>query len=521
MQPSDPPNPIAANSRPQPKLAGVVHWLTLFVLVAACAAVRLWALASKPFWFDECFSTEIARIDWRSFLHLLWWREANMSLYYALLRAWMQLGQSPFFIRSLSVAIAAATLPAVYWLARMLYDRRVALIAAGLFALNAFDVRYSQEARSYALFLLLATLSSGFLIAFLRQPDSRYRKCYIAASALAAYAHFYALLLVAAQWLVVHRFDVRASGNIDSANSTIKIKHELRSAWIAIFVAVLPLIAFIVKTGAGPIKWIKRPGPWDFLRFCEHMAGGNSWLLLGICLAACAGAIIPLRKTLLQQNPSWETWRVQFLLVWLLFPIALTILLSIARPLFYPRYMIFCIPPLMILFAAGLSRLRHEWITGIALTGIFFLCGQGIIFVYGHDFDDERDAAGVATNFILDHSEPGDGAIFHIVQTRVPYEFFRALRVGDQPNAANLGPEIVYPRHGPKLEYQDFRSKLSPDILHAAVIGHPRIWVVLMYNGPKVPDPSAELVRHDLPETYSKMQSWEFPRVDVLLYSKE
>ena len=37
---------------------------------------------------------------------------------------------------------------------------------------------------------------------------------------------------------------------------------------------------------------------------------------------------------------------MQFLLVWLLFPIVLTILLSIARPLFYPRYMIFCIPPL-------------------------------------------------------------------------------------------------------------------------------------------------------------------------------
>ena len=33
-----------------------------------------------------------------------------MSLYYVLLRAWLQLGQSPFFIRSLSVAISAASI---------------------------------------------------------------------------------------------------------------------------------------------------------------------------------------------------------------------------------------------------------------------------------------------------------------------------------------------------------------------------------------------------------------------------
>ena len=32
---------------------------------------------------------------------------------------------------------------------------------------------------------------------------------------------------------------------------------------------------------------------------------------------------------------------------------------------------------------------------------------------------------------------------------------------------------VDVPLHG------DFRSKLSPDILHAAVIGHPRIWVLL------------------------------------------
>jgi uncharacterized membrane protein len=113
-----------------------VHRLTLILLLAAAAAVRFLHLASKPFWFDECFSVEVARIGWRDFLRLLWWREANMSLYYVLLRTWLHLGQSEFFIRSLSALIAAGTLPAIYWLVRVLYNRRVALICAALFSFN-------------------------------------------------------------------------------------------------------------------------------------------------------------------------------------------------------------------------------------------------------------------------------------------------------------------------------------------------------------------------------------------------
>src|ERR1700728_3911114 len=162
MQPSDAVKPSATTV--SLSTSGPVRALTLLVVVAASLVVRFLCLASKPFWFDECFSVEVARIGWRNFLRLLWWREANMSLYYLLLRMWLSVaghyGQSPFFIRSLSVLISAATLPAIYWLARLLYDRRVAVIAAALFAFNAYSVRYAQEARSYALFLLLATLSS-------------------------------------------------------------------------------------------------------------------------------------------------------------------------------------------------------------------------------------------------------------------------------------------------------------------------------------------------------------------------
>jgi uncharacterized membrane protein len=127
----------------------VVSRFTLALLAVAATVLRFLFLARKPFWFDEAFSVEIVRLSWHDFIHLLWWREANMSLYYLLLRGWLHLGpNTPFFIRSLSVLASLATLPAIFWLSCKLFDRRVGLIAVALLSVNADHIRYAQEARS-------------------------------------------------------------------------------------------------------------------------------------------------------------------------------------------------------------------------------------------------------------------------------------------------------------------------------------------------------------------------------------
>ena len=73
----------------------------------------------------------------------------------------------------------------------------------------------------------------------------------------------------------------------------------MRRAWIAIGLAVSPLLIFVAKTGAGPIRWIQRPGLRDVLEFYEHLAGGSNWALLIVCAAACTAALRPGRQTTL------------------------------------------------------------------------------------------------------------------------------------------------------------------------------------------------------------------------------
>ena len=191
----------------------------------------------------------------------------------------------------------------------------------------------------------------------------------------------------------------------------------------------------------------------------------------------------------------------------------LTVLLSFVRPVFLGRYMIFCLPALLILVAAGLARLRQSWLLAAALAGILLLCSQGIFFVYGHDFDDERDACGAAADFILDHTQPGDAVVFHIAATRIPLRVFRSLRAGENTASpaftAQLGPEILFPYHGADLDYRDFTGKPTADFLRTVGPSHARVWIVLMNNeSAGNPDPTTEMLTKILPESFPRVVRW-------------
>jgi mannosyltransferase len=492
--------------------------LTLVLLTVAAAALRFFFLTRKPFWFDECFSAEVARLGWHDFIRLLWWREANMSLYYLLLRGWLYIGSAsahasgPFFIRSFSVLASLATLPAIFWLAQELFDRRIALIAVALLSCNAYSVRYAQEARSYSLFLLLATLSSGFFVAYFREQSEQNRRGYILASILAVYAHLCALLLVAAQWLSIRGVKIKFP---------LGISPGIRRAWIAITVAALPLLAFVGKTGAGPIRWIPQAGAHTLLEYGEHLAGNDGPALLLLYAVACLPAILPLGRRAFRPAVDGETWRIQFLLIWLLFPVALTLLLSLARPVFLARYFIFCLPALIILAAAGVAALRKNWMMGACLAVMLLLSLQGTFSYYDRDFDLERDGSEAAATYVYDHAQPGDAILFHIAEARIPYEFFLSLRNTRDPGSVPAGPEIVFPRHGDHLDYRDVTGNPTSEFLRSVPDKYSRVWVVLISNGtPGHSDASTLMLNQILRESFQQKEAVQFPQVEVRLYGK-
>src|SRR5437868_11084773 len=207
----------------------------LAFIVTLGAGLRFWHLGARSLWVDEGATAVIARLDWWNFLRLLWRREANMSFYYLLMRGWIQLGHGEAWLRALSATFGVLAIPAIYFLGRSLWGRSAGLVAALLLAVNAYHIRYSQEARAYSLAVLLVVLSFYFLIQLMQRPSPELRWKYSVVSALAVYSHFFAVLVLLAQ-AVVFRF-VRTSE---------EAREQLRRAWRITLLALIPIAVFLL-----------------------------------------------------------------------------------------------------------------------------------------------------------------------------------------------------------------------------------------------------------------------------------
>ena len=66
----------------------------VLVPLTLAGALCFAGIGSKSLWGDETYSVALARSGWGELWHIVVNREANMSLYYLLLRGWTTLGGS-------------------------------------------------------------------------------------------------------------------------------------------------------------------------------------------------------------------------------------------------------------------------------------------------------------------------------------------------------------------------------------------------------------------------------------------
>lgn len=170
----------------------------LLALVLVGVGLRIHGLGDESLWNDEIASLHDAQALGPDVI--LEQLRVARPLYYVLLRPWIEVfGTSEVAMRSLSVMIGVATIPAVYYLGLELYGHRTAIVGAALLTFSRFHVRWSQDVRMYALLGLLATLSMLTFVRYLEHGDRRRRALYVATTAALVYTHLYGVLLLLAQ----------------------------------------------------------------------------------------------------------------------------------------------------------------------------------------------------------------------------------------------------------------------------------------------------------------------------------
>ncbi len=178
-------------------------------IVTLGAALRVYHLFHLSLWLDEGFTVLYSRLPWSSVLGLNGFYSPHPPLFFSLVKAVAAITSDAVAGRLISVTAAIATLPVFYALATRLLDRRSALVATGVLAVSPLHVYYAQEARMYALLVLLIAITYLALVLYWQQPAWRWAVLYGIAGALAMYTDYSAVYALVPQVvplaLIIHR----------------------------------------------------------------------------------------------------------------------------------------------------------------------------------------------------------------------------------------------------------------------------------------------------------------------------
>lgn len=179
-------------------------------LLALGAVLRFATLDARSYWLDEVLTVGLLREDFGGMLSRLSEPGGGGPVYFLFAWPWAQaFGTSEVALRSLSALFGSATVPVAYWAVRELASRRAGLIAAALTAVSPYLVWQSQEARPYALLILLGGVSFALFVRARRDPEGGGPAAWAAASALLIATHYVAVFMVAVEALLLLRASPR------------------------------------------------------------------------------------------------------------------------------------------------------------------------------------------------------------------------------------------------------------------------------------------------------------------------
>jgi mannosyltransferase len=485
-----PPPTAGDRARSRFPLAG------LLLLTAALSAYRLGGYSLD---FDEAVSATIARMPTGDFIHTLWQDEANMSLYYLLLRGWVAIGGSAeWWLRLPSVLASVATVGVLFLLGRRLVDRATGAVAGLLLALNGLFVQYAQEARSYALTALLVTLASYLFVRAAERGSGRFWVLYALVSALAVYGHLYAVLVPAAHALAVAVHPrVRA------------LLPRLVAAWAATAVLVLPAARTALVRGSQQVYYNQPLSPRVLGQYASGFAGGGGPLLAAVIGLLCAVAVGAAVAAVLRRRGDDTTWRLALVALLLVVPPAGMIVTAAVEQLVQLRYFSLFVPFLALGAATGLTRLRGARARVAVLAMAVALSCVGLHHYFtGPVKEDSRAAIAM----VQAQGRADDAVVLWDADRVMLWRYY----------AGDRGPRLAFPPR----DRDPFPLYTSPLYLDAAAIReitatHPRVWYLsaddAVTGGPAA---GQGALGQAFADTHALKERHRFFRVTVDLYAR-
>jgi 4-amino-4-deoxy-L-arabinose transferase-like glycosyltransferase len=418
-----------------------VACFALLVILLAFA-LRAHHLDFQSLWRDEVDALRFATRPLPQMLATFRSPGENGPLYFLLLRGWLAFsGRSEFALRSLSLLCGVLAVPLTIRLGRHLLGPQAAQLAGLLIATSPYLIWYSQEAKMYALTvaLVLAALYA-FWGAVTRGGWGRWLLCWLLTT-LSIYVHLLSVWLILVQivWFI----------------TALVLRPRARRQAVPMLVMLalltlpyLPIVRWQLKlwlrpafqTGHSfvPLPTMVTTLLWGFSRGVQ--SGASLWALLPFVFLLLGGAVLttkssdaaddstavpsPVASTRPRAAPlaSWMPARL-LLIAWIAIPILAVYLVSLSKPLFTDRYLIWIAPGFYLLLATGLTALWQRWRPlGTAL--LILILALNAQAIWGQANTTIKSDFRSAASYVEQRRAPGELLLFLMPYARHTYAYY-------------------------------------------------------------------------------------------------
>jgi dolichyl-phosphate-mannose-protein mannosyltransferase len=544
-------------------------WLVVIITLIG-GGLRVFMLGIKGMWLDETFSVWLANHSISEMLQWIVKIDQHPPLYYLLLHYWIaHNGDTPYYARLLSVLFGAGTIPIIYLIGKRISGVVVGLVAAVFLAFSPYNIAYAQETRMYTFLMFNAAVAIYALVRLL--TDSRSVRPI--GSQFREYLHAWRTL-GPVEPDPEREFSYKDETRKESGWKAWTLRHrwlpiqamETDLAWVAfivfsaatllshntavffavaanIFVLGLMLFQRLKKSGSLPAfqapslgNWVKTQvgifilwSPW-ILAFIQQVRRVDqefwipkpTWDIVTQTLRALLNASAPGQ---ISQVMTWILCAVLcfglvyyrkklsiFLFLAALFaiPVLGELIVSIRRPIFLDRTLIWITIPLFLVLAAGIAQLRFHplmiVVAGVLVTN--YLSSTGDYYRWWQK-EDWSTAAGYVANF----AEKNDLVLFNSNFVEIPFDYYfetyeelYSIQVEKQGVPLDLFDSGILE---PKMTTNDIPELIS------LLRGRNRVWLVYSHND--YTDPMG-LIQQTLASQMKCIQEREFYGGQVQLY---
>jgi mannosyltransferase len=424
--------------------------------------------------------------------------EPRHLVYVVVIKPWVTLIPNEFGLRWPSVLAGTLAVAVMYQVGARLGGRRAGLLAAIFLVLSPTQLYYAQEARQYALVLLLG-LTSLWMLTLLESRVGWARWAYPLSVALTG-----AVQAMAGLWLAVQ-------SGVLLARKLLTGRGPGWGTWLAAQVGLLAVLGMIYTLDdPSSITWIDRPVPSDFGALFRSAVGlrleykdvvSIPWM--GLAKAALLGLLVIGLLRLARQSSTrarlggrWGALLVGLLVA--LPPLAAYGLSFWWRPIWVPRYLILSQASMLLLLGLCANAMHSRWLGGALAAVVLTSSLIGSVHYLFDPLYQRRDWRGVAT-YVVEHMQPGDVLLLDRPMHMLNIQFYLA----DAP----LETHFLY--GGGALSADIIRERMRPYLVE-----HERVWVAWRKDqwdgfGDWLPFPEPDATRLDYVD---------FGRLELYLY---